>query len=54
MAYKEIILYSLYMPSYFLGTFKSPINFHTSHLLNIPIYSSTKNGNVSVVLKFPA
>ncbi len=43
MAYKEIILYSLYMPSYFLGTFKSPINFHTPHLLNIP------NINMSVL-----
>ena len=45
MAYKVIILYQLYMPSYFLGTFTEypygkcnyRIVFHDVHMVGMPI-----------------
>ena len=45
MAYKVIILYQLYMPSYFLGTFteypKKAIGFGFSYLLSIAFNASS-------------
>ena len=50
MAYKVIILYRLYMPSYFLGTFTeypSDRNLPCSNTTNILIYNEkTKSGKL--------
>ena len=40
MAYKVIILYQLYMPSYFLGTFTE-----YPYLLTLPIPGAPSTGN---------
>ena len=40
MAYKVIILYQLYMPSYFLGTFTEYPNLEISIFLPLPLARS--------------
>ena len=44
MAYKVIILYRLYMPSYFLGTFTEYPYWHKFNTITPPFYPLSKRG----------
>ena len=46
MAYKVIILYRLYMPSYFLGTFTEYPSLNIGNAIFSPIRTSSRKGNL--------